>query len=149
MPAKKRSVARKTTVSRSRRMSATHKAALAKGREQGRAVRAYLDAIEAHKPRPGRKRTPASIKARLQTIERELPKADSLRRVQLIQERMNLEAELQSGSANVDLPALERAFIKNVKPYSESKGISYNAWREAGVSSQVLTKAGVPRARRA
>ena len=43
-----------------RTMSAEHKAALAEGREQGRAVREYLEALEAHKPRRGRKRTPDS-----------------------------------------------------------------------------------------
>lgn len=39
-------------------MSDDHKAALAEGRAQGRAVRAYLEGLEASKPRRGRKRTP-------------------------------------------------------------------------------------------
>ncbi len=43
-------------------MSAEHKAALAKGREEGRAVRRYLEALEEQRPRRGRKRTPESIK---------------------------------------------------------------------------------------
>ena len=50
-------------------MSDTHKAALAEGREQGRAVRRYLEALEAHKPRRGRKRTPESMEKRLAAIE--------------------------------------------------------------------------------
>ena len=46
-------------------MSDEHKAALAEGRTQGRAVRNYLDALEATKPKRGRKRTPDSVKKRL------------------------------------------------------------------------------------
>ena len=42
-------------------MSDSHKAALAEGREQGRAVRRYLEALEAHKLKRGRKRTQESI----------------------------------------------------------------------------------------
>ena len=48
-------------------MSDEHKAALADGRAQGRAVRAYLEALEANKPRRGRKRTPESMRARIDT----------------------------------------------------------------------------------
>lgn len=40
-----------------RAMSDEHKAALAEGRDQGRAVRRYLDALEQHRPKRGRKRT--------------------------------------------------------------------------------------------
>ena len=36
-------------------MSADHKAALAKGREEGRIVRRYLEALESNRPRRGRK----------------------------------------------------------------------------------------------
>jgi hypothetical protein len=129
-------------------MSAEHKAALAKGREQGRAVRAYLEALEANRPRRGRRRTPTSMKARLAAIERELVTADPLRRVQLFQERMNLEDELAQRSGSADLAALEREFARNAKAYSRSKGLTYSAWREAGVPAAVLQRAGVPRTRR-
>ena len=50
---------------RKRSMSDDHKAALAAGRNEGRAVRRYLEALEAHKPKRGRKRTPESIEKRL------------------------------------------------------------------------------------
>ncbi len=50
-------------------MSDAHKAALAEGRAQGRAVRNYLEALEAHKPKRGRKRTPDSMKRRLAKID--------------------------------------------------------------------------------
>ncbi len=127
-------------------MSAEHKEALALGREQGRAVRRYLEALEAHKPKRGRKRTPESIEKRLADIENRLQNADPLSRLQLVQERMNLQNELASKSATVDLGALEQAFIKAAKDYGRRKGISYAAWREAGVNPAVLRQAGIRRA---
>src|SRR5918994_5836283 len=68
-------------------MSDEHKAALAEGRDQGRAVRRYLEALEANKPRRGRKRSPESVKKRLAAIESDIATADPLRRVHLVQER--------------------------------------------------------------
>src|SRR5258708_13943465 len=88
-------------------MSEEHKAALALGREQGRVVRQYLEALEQHKPKRGRKRTPDSINRRLVTIETELDSADPLARVHLIQERMDLRSELATKEQTVDLTALE------------------------------------------
>src|SRR5207248_2047834 len=127
-------------------MSDTHKAALAEGREQGRAVRRYLEALEAHKPKRGRKRTPESMAKRLDAIEAKLLSADPLTRVQLIQERMDLENELASKQDAVDLTSLEDEFVSAAKSYGQRKGISYAAWREAGVDAAVLRRAGVSRA---
>jgi hypothetical protein len=45
----------------------------------------------------------------------------------------------------VDITALESAFVKTAKSYSQRKGISYAAWRELGVSADILKKAGVSR----
>ena len=42
-------------------MSEAHKAALAKGRMEGRVVRDYLEGLRATKPKRGRKRTPDTI----------------------------------------------------------------------------------------
>jgi hypothetical protein len=126
-------------------LSDEHKAALAEGRAQGRAVRRYLEALEAHKPKRGRKRTPDSMKKRLDRIERDLVDADPLRRLQLVQERLDLNAELTRNDEKVDLTQLEDDFAGAAKPYSERKGISYAAWRELGVSAATLKKAGISR----
>jgi uncharacterized protein YicC (UPF0701 family) len=126
-------------------MTDAHKAALAEGREQGRAVRRYLEALQAHRPRRGRKRTPDSIRRRLQAIEQRLPEADPLSRLTLVQERMNLQRELDAGQQKVDLSALERDFVGAARPYGERKGITYAAWREAGVDPSVLRQAGIRR----
>lgn len=128
-------------------MSDEHKAALAEGRNQGRAVRRYLEALEAHKPKRGRKRTPDSIQKRLERIDAELAAADPLKRVQLIQERLDLTSELEAGGAAVDLTELEQGFVDAAAAYSERKGISYAAWRELGVEASVLKRAGISRAR--
>lgn len=127
-------------------MSAAHKAALAQGRTQGRAVRVYLEALDASRPKRGRKRTAESIKARLAKVEAEIPDAAPVQRLQLVQERMDLEAELAAASApTVDLEALEKEFVDAAKGYSERKGISYAAWREAGVPAATLKAAGISR----
>ena len=126
-------------------LSDAHKAALAEGRAQGRAVRRYLEALEATKPKRGRKRTPESIKKRLDALEDEIPTAQPLSRVQLIQERMDLENELAASDASVDITELEAGFVDAAKGYSERKGIGYAAWRELGVPASVLKKAGLSR----
>ncbi len=92
-------------------MSDEHKAALAEGRNQGRAVRRYLEALEAHKPKRGRKRTPESIQKRLARIEVDLASADPLKRLQLIQERLDLQNELEHANTKVDLTELEAEFV--------------------------------------
>jgi hypothetical protein len=126
-------------------MSDEHKAALAEGREQGRAVRRYLEALEAHRPRRGRKRTPESMAEQLQQVEERLANADPLKRLQLYQQKLDLETALAANDAKVDLETLEKEFIGAAGPYSARKGISYLAWREMGVPTQVLAKAGITR----
>ncbi len=131
-----------------RSMSKAHKQALAQGRDEGRAIRAYLEALEAHKPKRGRKRTADSVERQLQdTIER-LESASPLDRVTLYQRQLDLVVELAQiqGSDDVDLEELEAGFVDAVVSYSERKGISYAAWREAGVEARVLKAAGLSRA---
>lgn len=129
-------------------MSAEHKAALARGREEGRIVRKYLDGLEQHRPKRGRRRTPDSIKRRLTAINGRLAEADSLTRLHLLQERSNLEAELDRAGAADEMNSMEKAFVKVARSYGDRKGIGYKAWRAAGVSAQVLQRAGISRGNR-
>ena len=126
-------------------MTDEHKAALAQGRVEGRAVREYLESLRANKPRRGRRRTPDSIKSRLAAIDKELPDADPMTELKLRQERRNLESELHSRSSGLDHAAIEKSFISVAKSYGERQGISYSAWREVGVDAAVLKKAGISR----
>ncbi len=110
-------------------------------------MRRYLEALEANKPRPGRKRTRESVERRLATIEEELSSADALSRLHLVQERENLQAELSSTTEEVDLSHLEEEFVAVAKGYGERKAISYASWREVGVDAAVLQRAGITRAK--
>jgi hypothetical protein len=138
MPPAKKAATRKKAP-----MSDSHKSALAKGREEGRAIRAYLDAAEAAAPKRGRKRTPESIAKNLDDIDVKLAAADSLSRVNLIQQSLDLQDELARMDDTVDLSALEAGFVASAKSYSERKGITKAAWRAAGVPAAVLKAAGI------
>lgn len=128
-------------------MSAEHKQALAVGREESRAVRRYLEALEAHKPKRGRRRTSEGIESRLRQIEDRLAGSDPLTRVHLVQERINLQTELASKDDPVDMKSLETGFVAAARGYGERKGLTYAAWRAAGVDANVLRRAGIPRTR--
>lgn len=124
-------------------MSKAHKAALAQGRVEGRVIRTYLDVLEANRPKRGRKRTIESITRRLNVIKKELLAADTVTKLRLTQERMDLERELKVKTANADIGKLESQFVKVALAYSVRNGITYTAWREVGVAPQVLKRAGI------
>ncbi len=126
-------------------MSDTHKQALARGREEGRVVRRYLEAVDHQRPRRGRRRAPDSIRRRLVQVRQEVAEADPLARLHLLQEQTDLEAELDRLVGPNDLDRLEKAFVKVARAYGERKGIGYNAWRAAGVPAHVLSRAGITR----
>ena len=126
-------------------MTDEHKAALAKGRAEGRIVRDYLEGLRATKPKRGRKRTAETIKARLASIESELAEASPMEELLLVQERRDLNAELERMSDTLDIQALEDAFVSVAASYSGSKKISYQSWRDVGVDAAVLKRAGVSR----
>ena len=111
-------------------MTEEHKAALAKGRMEGRVVRDYLEGLRATKPKRGRKRTPDTIRKRLDAIDVDLASASPLDELLLVQERRDLEAELAAKSNAIDMDALEEEFVKVAKSYSDSKSISYASWRD-------------------
>ena len=124
-------------------MSKSHKAALAQGRVEGRVIRTYLDVLEANRPKRGRKRTIESITKRLGAIKKVLVEADTVTRLRLTQERMDLERELKIKKANADIGKLESQFVKVARAYATRNGITYTAWREVGVPTQVLKRAGI------
>ena len=128
-------------------MSQTHKNALSRGRTEAAAIKRYLESI--HSRRPGRPVTASSQKARIAKLKLAIKnEPDPLRRVELTQRRMDLEDALKALNHADDAKALEDQFVRYASGYSERKGISYSAWREAGVPAATLTKAGVRRTRR-
>jgi len=111
------------------------------------AIRDYLKALEQNAPQRGRKRTTESVGRQIATLEGELAGASITKRLGLIQQRIELEADLEalSQAASVDLTALEAGFATYAAAYGGRRGISYAAWREIGVSSTTLKSAGIRR----
>lgn len=128
-------------------MSKEHKEALAQGRRESKAIKAYLEAL--HSRRPGRPVTPESLREKIESLETKIGEEDDpLKRVDLIQQRLDAEDQLEEAEKSADLDDLEAEFVDVVKSYSDRKNISYTAWREEGVPAAALKEAGVPRTRR-
>ncbi len=130
-------------------MTQSHKEALAVGRERGRAVKNYLEAIDSRsktKRGPGRPVDPAKAKEHLADVLSQLETCtDPMKRLLLTGRKLNLEAKLsEEVGTDEDLAELEAEFIKHAKAYGEAKGIEPKAWRQVGVSAKVLREAGIP-----
>src|SRR5437868_3369592 len=103
-------------------MSDEHKRALARGREQGRAVRDYLEWLEWSRPTRGRKRDTSP--ERLAEVEAQIADASSpLHRLQLVQLRHDLEAASQEEDDPTEAERVRKAFLKNARAYARAKGI--------------------------
>ena len=76
-------------------MTAEHKAKLAAGRNESRAVARYLEALEAHRPKQGRKRTSESVAKQLAQTEAELKTAVGIVRLELLQKQRDLKVEAE------------------------------------------------------
>ena len=123
-PAKKttrREPAKKTAKTTKRpgvkKLSPQHKAAMAAGRTEARHVSAYLEALDANKPRRGRQRTVESIKKQLTDIRSELGSATAMRKLELVARRIALESELDAKTARGDLLELRKSFVKHAAKY--------------------------------
>lgn len=139
---------RKPAASNVRRLSDAHKRKMTQGRAWSHAVANYLDAMEEQKKRRGRRRDVDAVKTDITAAKDALTSARPIDRVKLRQELLDLERELQEiEAAHIDMPALEKAFIKAVKRYSDRNGITYSAWRSEGVPAKVLQKAGMRQTR--
>ena len=130
-----------------RSMSASHKEPLAQGRRESRAINQYLGALDTGPGKRGRKRTPSSIDARLARIAAGFESATHLKQLELIQERINLEAEKVKLGVKADLTALEKEFVAVAKLFASRRGITHAAFRAKGVPAEVLSRAGIRRTR--
>ncbi len=100
------------------------------------AVRHYLDALRSGDELRTRHPSRGATARRLAEIERELPQAPPMRQLRLLQEREDL---LRRSSAF----ALEDEFVEVARTYSRRHGISIATWREMGVPTAVLRRAGL------
>jgi hypothetical protein len=105
-------------------------------------VRRYLEHLASTRARRSR-RTPAAIHDRLAAIDSLLPSASTLRGLQLVQERIDLQAELATANDAAAASELEAEFVRVASHYAERRGISYAAWREVGVPAAIQRAAGI------
>jgi hypothetical protein len=151
-PAKK--VTRKTTTKKRtvkktaqrrgvKKLTPQHKAAMAKGRTEARHVAAYVDALEANKPRRGRQRTEATIQKQLTQVRLDLRTATGMQKLELVARRIELEGELDAKQARSDLSGLRKNFVKHAASYAKRKNIPKQAFREAGVPAADIRDAGI------
>ncbi len=126
-------------------MSHEHKEALAQGRQQAKVVRNYLEALhtEGRRGRPIGRQT---LEARIERLQSQInEESNAARRVELIQHRLDDERRLAGLEESTDRESLTREFTEVAKDYSQRRGITYTAWREAGVPAAVLREAGITR----
>jgi len=146
-----KSASRKTKVpprAAQRTLSSAHKKALAEGRSMSATVDRYLTALNTPKRR-GPKVSTARLEQRLAGARTRPQAAAGVERAYAAQEVRDLKAKIaeQASVGPVDLPGLEAAFVKIAESFGERRGISYGAWRDAGVPAAVLKRAGVARTR--
>lgn len=120
-------------------LSDDHKAAMADGRRESRAINTYLKALDTPRRR-GPRPTPERLAALREQAETE---SNPLKRVELIQKAMDAAKKLEESPA--DLAELEAGFAKYARAFSDRKGITYAAWRELGVPAKTLKAAGISR----
>jgi hypothetical protein len=126
-----------------RTMSDEHKQAIADARRQNQAVRNYLNALTTAKPAGRRPTTsPEQLQQQIDT------EGDPVKRLELIQRRLDLEDRLASEQDQPDLETLEAEFVAVAANYASRKDITYTAFRELGVPAAALKQAGIPRTRR-
>ena len=116
---------------------------MASDEEAEATIRRYLSLLDIHPSRRGRKRSVEGVQRRIAELRDNPPAADPIVRLEQIQERLNLEAELERLSAAEDLRALEEEFVAVLGPYAQKRGITYDALKEIGVATVVLRRAGL------
>ena len=127
-------------------MTDEHKAALAMGRNEGNAVRNYLEALRSNKPKRGRRRTRESIAGPAGRDRRRARDGRSDERAAAAPGApRSADRNGRRSASKVDISALEEGFVAVAKSYSARQGISYATWREIGVDAAVLKRAGITR----
>jgi hypothetical protein len=111
-------------------------------------VNRYLDAVTTRKRR-GRKVSKATLEQRLVAARARFKTETGVDKLLAAQEIRDLRARLKqiASETPVDVKSLETAFVKVAKTFSENRGVTYAAWRDAGVPAPVLKEAGIRRTR--
>ena len=68
-----------------------------------------------------------------------------IKRLELMQDRRDNDAQLAALAEEPDMTAVEAGFITHAATYGNRKGIAYATWREFGVPAELLGRAGITR----
>jgi hypothetical protein len=110
-------------------------------RAETKAVATYLTALRAPKV-PARNR--ANLEKRRAQIEQWIAEESSpIREVELIQQRLDVDAQLAQIDQVARLPELQEAFVNVAASWAKRTGVSAAALREVGVPASVLKRAGL------
>lgn len=133
-------------------MSEENKKAMALGRERSRWVDAYIKALETHKYKGRGAQRPDSddLKKRISELTKVIASSTGVEKVLRIQEKADLEKQLNSFTEDERFRELEARFLSVIKQFSLDRGVSFDSWRIAGVPVRTLAKAGMypPKKRR-
>ena len=89
-------------------------------------------------------RSRANLEQRRAQIERWIVEESSpIREVELIQQRLDIDAQIGQIDQAQRLPEPEEAFVKVAASWAKRSGISAAALREVGVPASVLRRAGL------
>src|SRR5438132_13129125 len=125
MPPKKTTKTKKATRAHKQGpMTRAHKQALARGRDDSRAVSRYLEALDAGKPGPGRRRSIQSVQTQLKAVETRVKGARGIDRLLALQQRADVRAAVAQRHDKIDLAAADRGFLKAARGSGERKGIA-------------------------
>jgi hypothetical protein len=112
-----------------------------KRRAETNAVAAYLTALRA--PKVSARSRPNLEKRRVQIEQWIAEESSPIREVELIQQRLDIDAQLARIDQAARLPELEEAFVKVAASWAQRSGIRAAALREVGVPASVLKRAGL------
>jgi len=111
--------------------------------EPAQAVDRYLGSLQSQWRRRRMRLTREAILARLEALRCQLPAARSVARLNLVQKRRDLEADLRVLDASRGLRDLENDFVAIARDFGRRERISYSDWRDLGVPQVVLCQAGI------
>jgi hypothetical protein len=114
---------------------------VSKRRAETNAVAAYLTALRA--PKVSARSRPNLEKRRVQIEQWIAEELSPIREVELIQQRLDIDAQLARIDQAARLPELEEAFVKVAASWAQRSGIRAAALREVGVPASVLKRAGL------
>lgn len=136
-----------TVVMAKRMMPGEHKAAIAASRLETAAVSGCLETLDAQRPKRGRQVAPERFQARRADIDAQLTAGDlkPIKRLELMQDRRDLEEHLNALANEPAMSAVEQAFIEHAASFGARRGIAYATWHEVGVPAELLGRAGITR----